>query len=152
MINIQGDEPFVDPQQISQLAGGFLSEEMLIGTLVKKITHQDDLTNPNVVKVVFDRNYKALYFSRHPIPYFRGSDSTDWLNETDYYKHIGIYGYRSGILKSITQLPASPLEKAESLEQLRWLENGYSIHVKETDYESIAIDTPADLLKITNIS
>jgi len=105
-----------------------------------------------VVKVVFDRNHKALYFSRHPIPYLRGTEPADWLNQAEYYKHIGIYGYRKEILKSITRLPVSPLEKAESLEQLRWLENGYSIHVKETDYESIAVDTPHDLLKITNIS
>jgi 3-deoxy-manno-octulosonate cytidylyltransferase (CMP-KDO synthetase) len=152
VINIQGDEPFIDPQQISQLAGCFLSEKVVIGTLVKKITQPDDLINPNVVKVVFDRNYKALYFSRHPIPFLRGTEPKNWLNGANYYKHIGIYGYRTGILKSITQLPVSPLEKAESLEQLRWLENGYSIYVKETDYESIAIDTPGDLLKITNIS
>jgi len=152
VINIQGDEPFIDPQQISQLAGCFLSEEVVIGTLVKKITQQDDLINPHIVKVVFDKNNKALYFSRQPIPYLRGTEYTDWLNTTNYYKHIGIYGYRTGVLKSITHLPVSPLEKAESLEQLRWLENGYPVHVKETDYESIAIDTPGDLLKITNIS
>ena len=151
VINIQGDEPFIDPQQISQLAGCFLSEEIIIGTLVKKITTQSDLTNPNVVKVVFNKHNQALYFSRQAIPYSRGNEPVDWLNRTNYYKHIGIYGYRTGILKSITQLPVSALEKAESLEQLRWLENGYPIHVKETDYESIAIDTPGDLLKITNI-
>ncbi len=152
VINIQGDEPFIDPQQISQLAGCFLSENVLIGTLVKKITLPDELINPNVVKVVFNKNYMALYFSRHPIPFLRGSDPAEWLNSADYYKHIGIYGYRTEILESITQLPASMLEKAESLEQLRWLENGYPILVKETDYESISIDTPGDLLKITNIA
>lgn len=151
VINIQGDEPFVDPQQISQLAGCFLSEEVLIGTLIKKITQPDDLINPNVVKVVFDRNHKALYFSRHPIPYLRGVEPAEWLNKTNYYKHIGIYGYRTRVLDKITQLPVSRLEEAESLEQLRWLENGYPIFVKETDYESISIDTPGDLLKITNI-
>lgn len=152
VINIQGDEPFIDPQQIAQLAGCFLSEDVLIGTLVKKITQVEDLTNPNVVKVVFDKNHKALYFSRFPIPYLRGTDPGDWLHGTDYYKHIGIYGYRTAILNKITYLPVSPLEKAESLEQLRWLGHGYPIHVKETDYESIAIDTPGDLLKITNNS
>jgi 3-deoxy-manno-octulosonate cytidylyltransferase (CMP-KDO synthetase) len=152
VINIQGDEPFIDPQQISQLAGCFLSDEVIIGTLVKRIIQPDDLSNPNVVKVVFDLNHKALYFSRHPIPYLRGTEPADWLKAANYYKHIGIYGYRTGTLKSITRLPASPLEQAESLEQLRWLENGFSIHVKETDYESIAIDTPGDLLNITNIS
>ncbi len=152
VINIQGDEPFIDPQQISQLAGCFISEKVTIGTLVKKITQQDDLFNPNVVKVVFDKHYQALYFSRHPVPYHRGTEPADWMNGTNYYKHIGIYGYRTRVLKSITQLPVSPLEKAESLEQLRWLENGYPIHVMVTDHESIAIDTPEDLSKITNIS
>ena len=152
VINIQGDEPFIDPQQIAQLASCFLSEDILIGTLVKKITQIEDLTNPNVVKVVFDKNSKALYFSRFPIPYQRGTEPGDWLQGADYYKHIGIYGYRTAILNKITSLPVSPLEKAESLEQLRWLGHGYPIHVKETDYESIAIDTPGDLLKITNNS
>jgi 3-deoxy-manno-octulosonate cytidylyltransferase (CMP-KDO synthetase) len=152
VINIQGDEPFIDPQQISQLAGCFLSDEVVIGTLVKRITQPDDLSNPNVVKVIFDVNHKALYFSRHPIPYLRGTEPADWLKTANYYKHTGIYGYRTGTLNSITRLPVSPLEQAESLEQLRWLENGFSIHVKETDYESIAIDTPGDLLNITNIS
>jgi len=150
VINIQGDEPFIDPQQISQLAGCFLSEDIMIGTLVKKITHVEDLINPNVVKVVFDKNHRALYFSRSPIPYLRGSEPHDWLLGTDYYKHIGIYGYRVETLRKITRLPVSPLEQAESLEQLRWLGHGYPIHVNETDYESIAIDTPGDLLKITN--
>lgn len=152
VINIQGDEPFIDPQQIAQLAGCFMSKEVVIGTLIKKITNQEDLFNPNVVKVVFSRNNYALYFSRHPIPYQRGVDPGEWLKETNYYKHIGIYGYRTEILEKITKLQASPLEKAESLEQLRWLENGYSIYGMETDYESVAIDTPGDLLKITNIS
>jgi 3-deoxy-manno-octulosonate cytidylyltransferase (CMP-KDO synthetase) len=101
---------------------------------------------------VFDKNSKALYFSRFPIPYQRGKEPGDWLQGADYYKHIGIYGYRTAILNKITSLPVSPLEKAESLEQLRWLGHGYPIHVKETDYESIAIDTPGDLLKITNNS
>lgn len=151
VINVQGDEPFIDPQQISQLAGCFLSEQVLIGTLVKRITRKDDLTNPNVVKVVFGKNNQALYFSRHSIPYNRKNEPAEWMNGTNYFKHIGIYGYRTDVLKKITSLPVSALEEAESLEQLRWLENGYPIHIRETDYESIAIDTPADLLKITNI-
>jgi 3-deoxy-manno-octulosonate cytidylyltransferase (CMP-KDO synthetase) len=151
VINIQGDEPFIDPLQISQLAGCFLSEDVLIGTLVKRITQPEDLVNPNVVKVVFDKNYRALYFSRHPLPYLRGEEPSAWLTKTDYFKHIGIYGYRTNILDKITRLPVSKLEKAESLEQLRWLENGFPVFIKETDYESISIDTPGDLLKITNI-
>jgi 3-deoxy-manno-octulosonate cytidylyltransferase (CMP-KDO synthetase) len=150
IINIQGDEPFIDPQQIAQLAGCFLSDEVVIGTLVKKITQVEDLLNPNVVKVVFDRKCRALYFSRHAIPYQRGADPMNWLNEGLYYKHIGIYGYRASILTIITQLPVTPLEKAESLEQLRWMENGFPITLKEIDYESVSIDTPGDLLKITN--
>jgi 3-deoxy-manno-octulosonate cytidylyltransferase (CMP-KDO synthetase) len=152
VINIQGDEPFIDPEQISQLAGCFLSEKIVIGTLVKKIIHPDELGNPNVVKVVFDRNNRALYFSRHAIPFSRGEDLQNWLEGAGYYKHIGIYGYRTGLLDILTRLPATPLEMAESLEQLRWLEHGYPVHVRETDFESIAIDTPGDLLKITNIS
>jgi 3-deoxy-manno-octulosonate cytidylyltransferase (CMP-KDO synthetase) len=152
VINIQGDEPFIDPEQISELAGLIGEKDVHIGTLVKKITGTKDLTDPNVVKVVFDKNYRALYFSRQPIPYLRGYGITEWHRERNYYKHIGIYGYRTEILREITHLPVSPLEKAESLEQLRWVENGYAIRVRETDYDSIAIDTPADLLKITNIS
>jgi 3-deoxy-manno-octulosonate cytidylyltransferase (CMP-KDO synthetase) len=152
VINIQGDEPFIDPQQIAELAGMFHDKDLLIGTLVKRIIRPEDLSDPNVVKVVFDKNYRALYFSRHAIPYRRGSEITEWYREGNYYKHVGIYGYRTGTLSEITRLPVSSLEKAESLEQLRWLENGYAIHVRETDFESIAIDTPEDLLKITNIS
>jgi 3-deoxy-manno-octulosonate cytidylyltransferase (CMP-KDO synthetase) len=119
VINIQGDEPFIDPMQISQLAGCFLSREVVIGTLVKKITQPDDLINPNVVKVVIGKNYQALYFSRQPIPYLRGAEPAEWVNIATYYKHIGIYGYRSGTLKSITQLPVSPLEKLN-----RWSSSG----------------------------
>ena len=152
VINIQGDEPFIDPGQISEVAELFHKKDVLIGTLVKKITRPEDLADPNIVKVVFDKNYRALYFSRNAIPYFRGPGITEWHREKKYYKHIGIYGYRTEILREITHLPVSPLETAESLEQLRWLENGYAIHVRETHHESIAIDTPKDLLKITNRS
>jgi 3-deoxy-manno-octulosonate cytidylyltransferase (CMP-KDO synthetase) len=152
IINIQGDEPFINPLQISQLAGCFLSEEVVIGTLVKMIMRQEELLDPNVVKVVFDDHFRALYFSRQPIPFLRGIEQPDWVNHARFFKHIGIYGYRTRTLESIAQLPGSLLEKAESLEQLRWLGNGYPIHVKETEYESVAIDTPGDLLKITNIS
>jgi 3-deoxy-manno-octulosonate cytidylyltransferase (CMP-KDO synthetase) len=152
VINIQGDEPFIDPQQISELAGLFIEKDVLIGTLVKKITRTEELTDPNVVKVVFDNDFRALYFSRHAIPFLRGTEVSKWHKERNYFKHVGIYGYQSQTLGKITRLPLSPLEKAESLEQLRWLENGYSIHVRETEFENIAIDTPGDLLKITNIT
>lgn len=150
VINIQGDEPFVDPGQISELAGAFSNEEVTLATLVKKIENVEDLSDPNVVKVVTDRHSRAIYFSRQAIPYFRGRGADEWLRERDYYRHVGIYGYRPGVLREIVSLPVSSLETAESLEQLRWIDNGFSIHVRETEFESIAIDTPADLLKITN--
>jgi 3-deoxy-manno-octulosonate cytidylyltransferase (CMP-KDO synthetase) len=150
IVNIQGDEPFIDPRQISCLTVLFSNPEIKIATLVKKIVSDDELNDPNVVKVVFDKNYKAIYFSRFSIPFFRGKNKIEWLNERAYFKHIGIYGYRSPSLREIAKLPVSPLEKAESLEQLRWIEYGCMIHVCETEFDSFAIDTPADLLKFTN--
>lgn len=150
IINIQGDEPFFDPHQISELTDCFRNEDIQIATLVKKIKSTEELINPNVVKVIFDKNFKAIYFSRLSIPFCRSKDTKEWLKERSYFKHIGIYAYRSKALGEIGGLAMSPLEKVESLEQLRWIENGYSIHVRETEFESFAIDTPADLLKITN--
>jgi len=152
VINIQGDEPFIDPGQISELAGTFRNPEVRLATLVKRIKSSEELTNPNVVKVIFDKNFRAIYFSRSALPYFRGKETSEWLDKSDYFKHIGIYGYRPEILREIVKLAASPLETAESLEQLRWIENGYPVHIVETEFESFAIDTPADLLKITNIT
>jgi 3-deoxy-manno-octulosonate cytidylyltransferase (CMP-KDO synthetase) len=150
VINIQGDEPFIDPGQISELAGTFRNPEVRLATLVKRIKSSEELTNPNVVKVIFDKNFRAIYFSRSALPYFRGKETSEWLDQSDYFKHIGIYGYRSETLREIVKLTASPLETAESLEQLRWIENGYPVQIRETEFESFAIDTPADLLKITN--
>jgi 3-deoxy-manno-octulosonate cytidylyltransferase (CMP-KDO synthetase) len=150
IINIQGDEPFIDPQQISELANTFINKDIQIATLMKRIKSDDELKNPNVVKVIFDKNLKAIYFSRFSIPFYRGKSSEEWLKVRTYFKHIGIYAYRSKTLREIANLPVSPLEKAESLEQLRWIENGYHVHVRETEFESFAIDTPEDLLKITN--
>ena len=150
VINIQGDEPYIQTAQIDKVAGSFLNQDVNIATLVKKIASGDDLNNHNVVKVIIDKQNKAIYFSRFAIPYLRGGEYQGQMGLHTYYKHIGIYGYRSEILREITSLPESSLEKAESLEQLRWIENGYSIHVLETEFESIAIDTPDDLLKITN--
>jgi 3-deoxy-manno-octulosonate cytidylyltransferase (CMP-KDO synthetase) len=150
IINIQGDEPFIDPRQISELAGMFKNQDIRIATLMKKIKSDDELSNPNVVKVIFDINFKAIYFSRFSIPFYRGKNKEEWLKERAYFKHIGIYAYRAPVLREIAKLNGSPLEKAESLEQLRWIENGYAIHVRETEFESFSIDTPADLLKITN--
>jgi len=152
IINIQGDEPYIDPRQISQVCECFGRENVEIATLAKKIQNHEELSSPNVVKVVWGLNHRALYFSRRAIPYLREKDLSDGIQNTKYFKHIGIYGYRSNILQEIIQLKTSPLEAAESLEQLRWLEHGYPIFVMETEYESIAIDIPADLLKITNRS
>jgi 3-deoxy-manno-octulosonate cytidylyltransferase (CMP-KDO synthetase) len=150
IINIQGDEPFIDPQQISELTKAFRDQDIQIATLVKRINSVDELNDSNVVKVIFDKNFKAIYFSRFAIPFYRGKNREEWLKERAYFKHIGIYAYRSLALREIAKLSGSPLEKAESLEQLRWIENGYPVHVRETEFDSFAIDTPADLLKITN--
>lgn len=151
VVNIQGDEPFIAPEQIESVAGCFREARTEISTLVKPITDIRDLVNPNVVKVVVNRNGDALYFSRQPIPFYRGAGQEDWIKSHTYYKHIGIYAFRSQVLELIVNLTPSPLEKAESLEQLRWIENGFSVVTAVTDIETIAIDTPEDLLKLTNI-
>jgi len=147
VINIQGDEPFIDPRQINELAG-LLDGSVELATLIKKITTNDEIFNLGEVKTVFNKKMEALYFSRQPIPYYRHAAELDWLQEQDYYKHIGIYGYRADILEQISNLPVSNLEKAESLEQLRWLENGLQIKLAFTDFESICIDTKEDLEKV----
>lgn len=144
VINIQGDEPFIAPEQIDLLASCF-SENVNIATLAKRIESNEILHNPNVVKVVFDKNQYALYFSRETLPHQRGVSKEHWLEKGFFYKHIGIYGFSSTTLKEIVRLPLSRLEKSEALEQLRWLENGYRIKVAETNLESIGIDTPEDL-------
>lgn len=149
VINIQGDEPFINPEQID-LLGSLLDGNTQLATLIKKIDNQDDLLNPNVVKVVINHNDEAIYFSRATIPYNRHGEPSSWLSERDYFKHIGIYAYKSDVLGEITQLAVSGLEKAESLEQLRWIENGYSIKTAKTVHQSIGIDTPEDLEKLKN--
>ncbi len=150
VINIQGDEPFIEPDQISQLACCFNDSRVRLATLIKKITLPEDLTNPNVVKAVVDHQGAALLFSRSAIPFTRGIEQNEWLSVNTYYKHIGIYGYHSRTLGEIVKLPPCRMELAESLEQLRWLWYGYRINTQITEYEGIAIDTPDDLLKITN--
>ena len=150
-INIQGDEPFIQPSQIEKVLDIFENPSAEIGTLIKLIEKEDDIFNQNVVKVVTDGHGKALYFSRSPIPFVRNTISDNWLSETRFYKHIGIYGYRTDTLKEITLLEPSPPEIAESLEQLRWLYNGYSVFTKTTDIETIGIDSPDDLSKLINI-
>ncbi|MBN8649799.1 MAG: 3-deoxy-manno-octulosonate cytidylyltransferase [Cytophagales bacterium] len=149
VINIQGDEPFIAPEQIDLLAS-LLDGQTELATLVKKITDHEQLHNPNVVKAVLNKNAEALYFSRSPVPFLRGS-STDWTTQHTYFKHIGMYAYRTDVLKKITQLAVSALEKAESLEQLRWLENGFKIKTAETQIETLGIDTPEDLEKANSV-
>lgn len=149
VINIQGDEPFIRPEQIDLIASCFDSPKTQIATLVKKITTNEELFNTNIPKVILNKNKEAVLFSRQTFPHIRGKEQEEWLNHFLFYKHIGIYAYRTEILEEITKLKQSPLELAEALEQLRWIENGYKINVEITDFESIAIDTPEDLKKLT---
>ncbi len=144
IVNIQGDEPFIQPEQIRKLMDCFKSDAD-IATLVRKITDLEELVDPNKPKVVLSACSDALYFSRAAIPYTRDYEMGRWLEEENYWAHIGIYAYRKDILQQITRLLPGTLEKAESLEQLRWLENGFRIKVTETDYQSFGIDTPEDL-------
>jgi 3-deoxy-manno-octulosonate cytidylyltransferase (CMP-KDO synthetase) len=144
VINIQGDEPFVRPEQIELLKASFDSETM-IATLVKEIENIDELFNPNRPKVVLDNRQNALYFSRSPIPFIRGADEMNWLQDHTFWAHIGMYAYRKDILQKITRLQHGKLELAESLEQLRWIENGYSIKTAVTNFQGQGIDTPEDL-------
>jgi 3-deoxy-manno-octulosonate cytidylyltransferase (CMP-KDO synthetase) len=152
IVNIQGDEPQLNPEQIDLVVNGFTDSSIQISTLMKQITNQDDLFNANVVKVVVDSRSEALYFSRSAIPFLRDHPDSVWILGHNYYKHIGLYAYRVDVLKRILELPQSPLEKAESLEQLRWLENGFKIKVVPTLVETVSIDSPEDLLKLTNKS
>jgi len=151
IINIQGDEPYIDPAQIDLLSSCFEDPQVRLATLVKKIHNTEELFNQNIPKVILNADQEALYFSRQTIPFLRNTDPKDWLNTFQYYKHIGIYGYTTETLLQITRLKPSALELAESLEQLRWLENGYRIKTKVTDLETIAIDTPQDLEKIIRL-
>lgn len=145
VINIQGDEPFVKPEQINLLKSCFESDAE-IATLVKKIEESEELFNPNRPKVVLGANKDALYFSRSPIPYIRGKEEKNWIVKNNFWAHIGMYAFKSDILQKITQLQPGKLEAAESLEQLRWLEEGYKIKTAETKTQSIGIDTPEDLI------
>ena len=150
VINVQGDEPFIQPEQIEALKACFENEATQIATLVKPFAESDGveaLENPNSPKVVVDEDMCALYFSRSVIPYLRGIERSEWLRHHTFYKHIGIYAFRAEVLREVTSLPQSSLEKAESLEQLRWLENGYKIGVGISNIETIGIDTPEDLAR-----
>jgi 3-deoxy-manno-octulosonate cytidylyltransferase (CMP-KDO synthetase) len=148
IINVQGDEPFIGPEQIETLKNCFDSEEVELATLVKPFRKEDGfdaLFNPNSPKVVINKQNEAIYFSRSIVPYVRDAHHTEWLDRHTFYKHIGMYAYRPDVLKEITQLPQSLLEKAESLEQLRWIENGYRLRVGYTDMDTVGIDTPEDM-------
>lgn len=149
IINIQGDEPYISPEQIELLSTCFLEDKTQLATLIKEIHTAEELFNVNIPKVVVNAHQEALYFSRQTIPYLRNTERENWLKVHQFYKHIGIYGYRREVLLALTKLEPSTLELAESLEQLRWLENGFTIKTKVTQLETIAIDTPEDLKKIS---
>lgn len=148
IINVQGDEPFIDPEQIGLIKSCFNTPSDKIATLARPFDASkgfDALSDPNLVKIVFGEDMNAIYFSRSVIPYVRGAAPDEWLNKTKFFSHIGVYAYRYETLLAITDLKRSPLEIAESLEQLRWLQNGYRIKVAVSDHPTIGIDTPGDL-------
>jgi len=147
VINIQGDEPFIQPQQIKQVVDSF-DNNTQISTLVRKITDNKTIFYLNNAKVVFNNKNEALYFSRAPIPYVAKSEKKNWIDKYTFYEHIGLYGYKSSVLKELTMLKPSKLELSESLEQNRWLENGYKIKISESNFENISIDTEEDLKNI----
>lgn len=150
VVNIQGDEPFVHPEQVRDLCRCFDAQGTDIATLVRPYTAADtweDLQNPNTPKVVFDQQMRAILFSRSIIPYMRNIPENEWLSRHTFYRHVGMYAYRASVLRTIAALQPTPLEMAESLEQLRWLENGYTIRVAVTHHATIGIDTLEDLLK-----
>lgn len=150
VVNIQGDEPFIDPCTIDSLAALFKVEDTEIASMACPITDYDKIHNADVVKVILDKNNKAIYFSRFPVPYLRSISEATWLKENSFYQHIGIYAYRFETLAKLVQLPVSKLEMAESLEQLRWIENGFPIQMAISKTSSIGIDTHEDLQKALN--
>lgn len=151
VVNIQCDEPFISPEQLHLIVKAFEHEPTQITTLIKKIEKEQDLFDPNKPKVIIDSNGKAIYFSRSIIPYLRNYEHKEWLRYHTFYKHIGLYAYRTNVLNEITKLQPSSLEKAESLEQLRWIEYGYHIQTLLTNFETISIDTPEDLENVLNL-
>ena len=147
VVNIQGDEPFIDPAQINQVIELIGRDDTQLASLAKRVEDEDELFSPNVVKVVMDKQGNALYFSRNPIPFMRNLDHDKWLQKGEFYKHIGLYAYKTETLCQIAGMQSTALEMAESLEQLRWLENGLKIRMGITQLESISIDTQEDLEK-----
>lgn len=148
VINIQGDEPFIQPEQLKKVASCFNDSTVQLATLVKQFSSNEDIFNPNSPKVILNFKNEAIYFSRSAIPFIRNKDKSEWQQNYPFYKHIGLYAYRADVLREITKLPQSKLEIAESLEQLRWIENGYRIKVEKTDMETLAVDTPEDLERV----
>jgi len=148
VLNVQGDEPYIEPRQLELLKQCFTDPNTQIATLIKAASSQDEIFDPNRPKVVVNLKHESVYFSRSPIPFVRGKENAEWQSFHNFYLHIGLYGYRKEILLEITRLPQSPLELAESLEQLRWIENGYRITVRETTYDSFGVDTPEDLKRL----
>lgn len=148
VINVQGDEPFIQPEQLKKVANCFNDPTVQLATLVKQFSNGEDIFNPNSPKVILNLKKEAIYFSRSVIPFIRKKEKSEWQQDYPFYKHIGLYAYRCDILREITKLEQSPLELAESLEQLRWIENGYRIRVEETDMETLAVDTPEDLERV----
>ena len=145
VINVQGDEPFIDPVQVDGVVGPLLAGKASISTLARPLRRQQDLFDPNVVKAVFSDSGRALYFSRSPVPFLRNTPEAKWVESALHFQHIGLYGFQYRTLLEITRLPPSRYEQAELLEQLRWLEAGYAIHVNITDRETLGVDTPEDL-------
>ena len=147
VVNVQGDEPFIDPRQIAAVVAPFADADIAIATLARPITEERELLSPNVVKVVRSAAGRALYFSRHAIPYLRDVPVGKWIDRKKHLQHLGLYAYRAEVLPKLTALPKGELESDESLEQLRWLAAGYPIHVGLTDLPAIGIDTPDDLAR-----
>lgn len=147
IVNVQGDEPFIQRSQIETVCRCFDDEHTQIATIGKPFETIEAVENPNSPKIVVDNNGYAMYFSRSVIPFIRGIERDEWLKSYPFLKHLGLYAYRKDVLKEVTKLPQSSLEKAESLEQLRWLQNGYKIKVGITDFETVGIDTPEDLAR-----
>lgn len=151
VINIQGDEPLIRPQQLDDLLHVFKNSDVKIATLIKKMSDIKDVLNPNRIKVVLDKNKNGIYFSRSPIPFVAKYDKNDWLNNATFWKHIGIYAWRTDVLTQLVKLPKTELENIESLEQLRWIFNGYQIKTVETKIETPNIDTLEDLEKVLSL-
>ncbi len=148
VVNIQGDEPFIQPEQLQKVAGCFNDPTTQLATLVKEFSSKEDIFNSNTPKVILNNKSEAIYFSRSVIPFIRGKEKTEWQGNYPFFKHIGLYAYRCDVLREITKLSQTSLELAESLEQLRWIENGYRIKVEKTEMETLAVDTPEDLERV----